>query len=723
MFKKSFAVNQTHKVSGADRKKLRRSLERALRLGPDSDALEALLPAKAGDLELAKLPAPSRAVLYLLDGRPVLLDASGKGDLSPTVMGLWAAPGALPVVLLRHHAVSRFILQGADVMLPGVEPESLPAFAAGDLLAVAVPGNPCAIAVGVAAMASDAAAAAAAGAAPRGRLVELVQFYGDALWAGLGRGETPNPGFLPGLVVPPELVAAGGAEAAAAAAAAEDSDGGDSDSGAGAPAAGVAGLSLAAGAEQPAQQPAGGGDGAAVAAAAAAGSEWPDNMDKLLELALLQALAKSVKDGDLPLPSAGLWSQHITPSRPPGTLLDVKRSSHKKVSKFLAAYARAGLLSTKEDKHSGDTIVTAVHRGHALLQEHRPYKTAGASASAAPGGAGAAGGAAAGGEAALPPLEVEEVYKPSREVKPIFEAVGADPDGYYSAAAAGCVPFDYAAVAGLDAMAPDPTIIMLDPVLCDALFKGVLRKGELFPTHIPKAELRDAFLRRMAPQTCVRRGERRLLRKGAPPAVCISGERRQGNKYVTRVTGLEAFLVDPAAVASEAQRKYAAATSVADLPGKHNPGQEVILQPSLPGAPLMRVAMERLLSGLTRTFSHDLEASQGHGHSLRRAVAGSAAADPEPAEAQGSPAAPAWAGVPLRTSVSLPARVEAPGSVSDASETLSLGSPTAGALDSPSAARAEQQQQAAAGAPRGGKRAYKIHGMDPYEYWSLIKGL
>jgi translation initiation factor 1 (eIF-1/SUI1) len=33
-----------------------------------------------------------------------------------------------------------------------------------------------------------------------------------------------------------------------------------------------------------------------------------------------------------------------------------------------------------------------------------------------------------------------------------------------------------------------------------------------------------------------------LLRKGQPPAVQISGERRQGNKYVTRVVGMEAFL-------------------------------------------------------------------------------------------------------------------------------------------------------------------------------------
>lgn len=36
--------------------------------------------------------------------------------------------------------------------------------------------------------------------------------------------------------------------------------------------------------------------------------------------------------------------------------------------------------------------------------------------------------------------------------------------------------------------------------------------------------------------------------------------------------------VDPAALASECQRKFACSTTVEDLPGKNNPGQAVILQ-------------------------------------------------------------------------------------------------------------------------------------------------
>lgn len=42
------------------------------------DVFETLLPGKAGELEAAKLPAPARMVIYLLDGTPLLIDYTGK---------------------------------------------------------------------------------------------------------------------------------------------------------------------------------------------------------------------------------------------------------------------------------------------------------------------------------------------------------------------------------------------------------------------------------------------------------------------------------------------------------------------------------------------------------------------------------------------------------------------------------------------------------------------
>jgi translation initiation factor 2D len=55
----------------------------------------------------------------------------------------------------------------------------------------------------------------------------------------------------------------------------------------------------------------------------------------------LQALHRSVKDGCLPLTASVLWAQHMQPSRPAGTSLDMKKSSHKKLSAFLKVIALA----------------------------------------------------------------------------------------------------------------------------------------------------------------------------------------------------------------------------------------------------------------------------------------------------------------------------------------------------------------------------------------------
>lgn len=87
-------------------------------------------------------------------------------------------------------------------------------------------------------------------------------------------------------------------------------------------------------------------------------------------------------------------------------------------------------MTTREEKHSGDTLLTGVNRSHTLLQEFVPHKAAGigsSSTSTATAGAGAAAGAAAsgsgggasasGGQQQQQALVIEEVWRPTKEVK------------------------------------------------------------------------------------------------------------------------------------------------------------------------------------------------------------------------------------------------------------------------------------------------------------------
>lgn len=131
------------------------------------------MPGKAGEAEQVKVASPSRTVIYTLDGVPIFLDTSGKGDFAPTVFSLWKVPHLLRRVWVKHPAVTQFIIGGADLMLPGVDvaPEDS-VYDKDALVAVCVHGNPAPLAVGYAAMSSaEARQRAAAGA--KGKLVAV----------------------------------------------------------------------------------------------------------------------------------------------------------------------------------------------------------------------------------------------------------------------------------------------------------------------------------------------------------------------------------------------------------------------------------------------------------------------------------------------------------------------------------------------------------------------
>lgn len=65
-------------------------------------------------------------------------------------------------------------------------------------------GNPCPLALGQAGMSSRDALTRKGG-----KLVEVLQAYGDCLWETLGQRKVPNDGFLPHAVVPVGLGSAG----------------------------------------------------------------------------------------------------------------------------------------------------------------------------------------------------------------------------------------------------------------------------------------------------------------------------------------------------------------------------------------------------------------------------------------------------------------------------------------------------------------------------------
>lgn len=582
MFKKANEVRALQRLSGADRKKLRRNVCERFPSASDAD-IDAILPPKT-EITVAKLT--NRALVYAVEGGPpMLFDVDGRGnEIFPTVYALWKVPTLLKSFVLKGGEVSRFVIGGADLMFPGISvpPEGLPSFSAGEPWSVKVPGNAFPIAVGATYMSSKEAYKASL----RGKALRITHYYRDTLWESAEGRYIPNDGFLEDVVLedPTSIAtsqAAGLSESEVVDALEhllqgsghnsekdvhhgtefdsrheptkqlcvenEDSDQVVKDLNA---------LKVT----DDIEEQAGSGKGQLATMSV-------EEIDVLLDKCLLQALYTTVKDKDVPMPGSTLWSNHILACRPPGITLDIKKSSHKKLSKWLQAKSSAGLISAKEDKHRKEVMLLAVNRRHPDYQTFKPEKRKADVA-----------------EATIPApsessqsqtqLEVIEIWKSTIHINPIMQAVGANLSQFYTASEAVDIVFSYVEKENL--VKPyDKSMVVLDVVLCDALYKGTVKKGSTYPTEIHKKDLGLTFLNRMQSNHRVTRGNESVVRKGALKTVQIMTERRQGNKKVTRVSGLESFLVDADALASELQKKFACSTSVAELPGKK--GQNEVL--------------------------------------------------------------------------------------------------------------------------------------------------
>ncbi|XP_073305743.1 uncharacterized protein [Primulina huaijiensis] len=579
MFKKVLEAKSQQRLSGADRKKLKRAIRDRFPNASDAD-IDILLPPKV-EITLSKYP--NRVLVYSLEGDcPMFYDSDGRGsEIFPTVYALWKVPNLLPAFALKGGEVSRFILGGADLMFPGIRipEEGLAPFSDGEPWAVVVPGNPAPIAVGTTMLSSTEALKAGL----RGKALRISHYYRDTLWESSENCYVPNAGFFEDVVVAdPSLLSS---------LQASDSREDDSSVGQG----NVDNGNMTDANDFDEIPPVLESDLTKDSVVATEASEQittamtdlqiendsglesnvdsqpllsVEDVDSLMDKCLLQSLHATVKDKDLPMPGSTLWSSHVLPCRPLGVTLDIKKSSYKKLSKWLQSKSAAGLISVKEDKHKKEVMLVSINRNHLDYTSFKPEKKKMEKNDQST--------KSVASEVQLHKLlEVAELYKPSVHVNPIFSAVGADMGKLYSASEASQIVFAYVENEKLVKEA-DKSMVILDATLCDALFKGAIKKGLMYPTEIHKKDLGQTFVNRMQAHYRVTRGIDSVVRKGSLKPIQIMTERRQGNKKVTKLSGLESYLLDAEALASELQKKFACSTTVAELPGKK--GLEVLVQ-------------------------------------------------------------------------------------------------------------------------------------------------
>ncbi|KDQ16990.1 hypothetical protein BOTBODRAFT_172600 [Botryobasidium botryosum FD-172 SS1] len=514
--------------------------------------IDALVPDRLLSAKFTTYQAESGVMYTSQDKDPLWITLRDEPDkYIPTVPNihlvytLWKRP-VLPIITTPSAVISKLI-GGADLMAPGVigvGDDEFPSLARGALVAIAPYGSEAPLAVGRMALSST-----ELNEDSKGKAVYIIHTFQDALWE---LGSKSNP---PQTIIPFTRALEQGEETTSVDALVTEET----------QAAGAhAGFSIETTPTpgEPTTEP-----GAELVESQS--DLTPAEVDTVLRKALLQAIPRLSKlpPGTFPIPASNFYSSHILPSRPARCppSCDIKKSSFKKVSKFLQAAEKDGLLKLKEMK--GDLNVMGVVATHGEVVGHRSYKTmrdAEASASKA-------AEAAATEASKAKPLVVKELHKPHGSSVAFFKTIGNPPDELYAGSDLRTILEDYIHAHSL-VCEQDKKYIRPDENLSFLFAKNETSE------FLPRSELVERLVGTMQHwHSVVADGRDPVLKKGKLSPISIVIKLRQGKRASTLITDFEAFLLTADFLCAELQKSCASSTSSAPVKGKPN-AIEVLVQ-------------------------------------------------------------------------------------------------------------------------------------------------
>ncbi|KAM5238606.1 eukaryotic translation initiation factor 2D isoform 1-T1 [Ctenodactylus gundi] len=534
MFAKAFRVKSNTAIKGSDRRKLRTDVTSAFpTLG--TDQVSELIPGKE-ELNVMKLYTHKGvAVTVYTSGNPILFEL--EKNLYPTVYTLWSYPDLLPTFTTWPLVLEKLV-GGADLMLPGlvVPPAGLPQVQKGNLCAIALVGNRAPVAIGVAAMST----AEMLTAGLKGKGFSVLHTYQDHLWQS-GDKSCP-PSIAPLLLDPTDL-----SEEKADAALQER----------------VGGLTLERREESGEVRQSGGEKSLPEASEddSAGGlsqdstdsKKLQEQMDKVLEQCFLHALKCRVKKADLPLLTSTFLGSHMFSCCPEGRQLDIKKSSYKKLSKFLQHMQQEEIVQVKELSKGVESIV-AVDWKHPRITSFVIPEPSPTSQTVQEGS----------GEQSYHPPDIKPLYCVPASMTLLFQESGHKKGSALEGSEVRMIVIDYAKKNDL-VDASNKNLVKLDPILCDC----ILEKNEQHTVvKLPWDSVLSRCFERMQPAYQVTfPGQEPVVKKGKICPIDITLAQRASNKKVTVVRNLEAYGLDPGSVAAVLQQRCQASTTVTPAPG------------------------------------------------------------------------------------------------------------------------------------------------------------
>ncbi|XP_027273495.1 eukaryotic translation initiation factor 2D isoform X2 [Cricetulus griseus] len=528
MFAKAFRVKSNTAIKGSDRRKLRADVTAAFpTLG--TDQASELIPGKE-ELNVVKLYAHKgdAVTVYMSGGNPILFEL--EKNLYPTVYTLWSYPDLLPAFTTWPLVLDKLV-GGADLMLPGVvvPPTGLPEVQQGDLCAIALVGNRAPVAIGVAAMSTAQMLASGL----KGKGFSVLHTYQDHLWKS---GDKSSPPAIAPLAVNPtdsneekvDLSLQGNLSC----------------------------LTLEGEEEnRKVHHPEASEDTSSGAQSqdCVDGKPLQEQMDELLHQCFLHALKSRVKKADLPLLTSTLLGSHMFSCCPKGQQLDIKKSSYKKLSKFLQHMQQEQIVQIKELSKGVESIV-AVDWRHPRITSFVIPEPSLTSQTVQEGSR----------EQPYHPPDIKSLYCVPANMTQLFQESGHKKGNALEGSEVRRIIIDYAKKNNL-VDADNRNLVKLDPILCDC----ILEKNEQHVVmKLPWDCLLTRCLQNMQPAYQVTfPGQEPILKKGKLCPIDITLAQKACNKKVTVVRNLETYGLDPCSVAAALQLRCQASTIVSPAPG------------------------------------------------------------------------------------------------------------------------------------------------------------
>ncbi|XP_059535081.1 eukaryotic translation initiation factor 2D-like isoform X3 [Myotis daubentonii] len=276
-------------------------------------------------------------------------------------------------------------------------------------------------------------------------------------------------------------------------------------------------------------------------------------MDELLQQCFLHALKCRVKKTDLPLLTSAFLGSHVFSCCPEGRQLDIKKSSYKKLSKFLQQMQQEQIIQVKE-LSKGVEIIVAVDWKHPRITSFVIPEPSPTSPTIQEGSR----------EQPYHPPDIKPLYCVPDSMSLLFQESGHKKGSILKGCEVRMIIINYAKKNDL-VDADNKNLVHLDPILCDC----ILEKSEQhIVMKLPWDCLLTRCLEKLQPAYQVTfPGQEPIVKKGKICPIDITLAQRVSNKKVTVVRNLETYSLDPCTVAATLQQRCQASTTVTPAPG------------------------------------------------------------------------------------------------------------------------------------------------------------